>query len=155
MLIWLYCSMGDEAKMWEFTGRTEGIPHAPVACIEYESTCGGIKAFPKIACKSASSKINEHLVWLGGLHYSYYTEPYKSDPNLMGFYKWGYRADDISVYENDVPGLKSHTELFFLTQEQSGVEYFWLFLVDIGGRKDIFRKVQLLLRVVSNTALTT
>ena len=27
----------------------------------------------------------KHLVWLGGLHYSYYTEPYKSDPNLMGF----------------------------------------------------------------------
>ena len=52
----------------------------------------------------------------------------------------------ISVYESDVPGLNSHTELIFLTQEPSGVEYFWLFLVDIGGRKDIFIKVQLLLR---------
>ena len=67
----------------------------------------------------------------------------------------GFTNEDISVYEIDVPGLNSQTELIFLTQEQSGVKYFWLFLVDIGGRKDIFRKVQLLLRVVSNTALTT
>ena len=116
-----------------FTGRTEGIPHAPLACIEYESTCGGIKAFPKIACKSASSKLDEHLVWLGGLHYSYYTEPYKSDPNLMGFTNEAI-GPMISVFMRMMFQVWTSTQSWFSWPKSkvgwSTSGYFWLTLAD-------------------------